>query len=127
MIVAIVGAVLVFGAVGTWLLASSSAGAKCTQSPQERRGSSGQCVRNIQTLLKYLQKDTSIATDGSFGPKTDAAVRKFQSSQGIGVDGIVGPQTWGKLCTASAAVSGDSQTNSQIRSELAAIRRASGC
>ncbi len=32
-----------------------------------------------------------------FGPKTEKAVRDFQSKQRIKIDGIVGPQTWGKL------------------------------
>jgi peptidoglycan hydrolase-like protein with peptidoglycan-binding domain len=35
--------------------------------------------------------------DGIFGPKTETAVKDFQSGEGLTVDGIVGPQTWAKL------------------------------
>ncbi|HYZ70351.1 MAG TPA: peptidoglycan DD-metalloendopeptidase family protein, partial [Thermoleophilaceae bacterium] len=35
--------------------------------------------------------------DGNFGESTDRAVRVFQGNEGLAVDGIVGPQTWGAL------------------------------
>lgn len=40
-----------------------------------------------------LQKALGITPDGSFGPKTDAAVRMFQTDQGLVSDGIVGAMT----------------------------------
>ena len=39
----------------------------------------------------------SYGADGDFGSATDKAVRRFQSAKGIGVDGIVGSNTWSKL------------------------------
>jgi peptidoglycan hydrolase-like protein with peptidoglycan-binding domain len=32
--------------------------------------------------------------DGIFGPKTEAAVRAYQTDQGVESDGIVGDRTW---------------------------------
>ena len=58
--------------------------------PTCRRGSINNAVKCIQYLL-------NCGVDGDFGPKTETAVRNFQSSSGIGVDGIVGQDTWGRL------------------------------
>lgn len=41
--------------------------------------------------------------DGVFGPKTEAAVKDFQTKHGIKVSGRVGPPTKGKLAAAAAA------------------------
>lgn len=65
-----------------------------------REGSRGASVSQLQNLLKNKGFNPG-PTDGIFGPKTKAAVLAFQRSQGIEVDGIVGPQTWGKLRGAS--------------------------
>ncbi len=44
-----------------------------------------------------------LATDGIFGPKTLARVKEFQKNNGLQVDGIVGPITWGKLLAGRTA------------------------
>ena len=51
----------------------------------------GTVVKEIQEMLKAL--NYTIAVDGIFGLKTYAAVRDFQSKNGLVVDGIVGPKT----------------------------------
>jgi putative chitinase len=64
--------------------------------PTLRRGSRGEAVEQMQRMLKAAGFNPG-PLDGIFGPKTQAAVKAFQQAKGIGVDGIVGPQTWGKL------------------------------
>ncbi len=55
-----------------------------------RDGSRGSDVQALQKFLK-------IPADGIFGPMTEAAVKAFQMAQGLGIDGIVGPKTWGRV------------------------------
>lgn len=128
MMIALVGAVVVFGAVGAWLLASSSAAAKCVNNPPiEKRGSSGRCVRVIQEMLN-LTNGAGLSIDGSFGPRTEAAVRAFQAKTGIKQDGQVGPQTWGRLCPANASSPGSGrQTAERNLDRYSQLKTEAGC
>jgi peptidoglycan hydrolase-like protein with peptidoglycan-binding domain len=56
-----------------------------------RKGSSGPAVRELQGNLRALGHGTRV--DGSFGPETEKAVRAFQASSRLPVDGVVGPRT----------------------------------
>jgi peptidoglycan hydrolase-like protein with peptidoglycan-binding domain len=69
--------------------------------PTVRVGSRGSVVQTLQARLQALGFSPG-PIDGIFGSGTDAAVRAFQRSRGLGVDGIAGPQTWGALYAASA-------------------------
>ncbi|MCD7748706.1 MAG: peptidoglycan-binding protein, partial [Oscillospiraceae bacterium] len=60
-----------------------------------KKGSAGQEVRYLQRLL--TENGHTLETDGKFGTKTRAAVKAYQTEQGLEVDGIVGPQTWAAL------------------------------
>jgi peptidoglycan hydrolase-like protein with peptidoglycan-binding domain len=60
-----------------------------------RQGRADHQVQTAQYLLR--QHDHQIVADNIFGPKTDAAVRTFQSAAHLTVDGIVGPRTWAAL------------------------------
>ncbi|GAB1510043.1 peptidoglycan-binding domain-containing protein [Actinophytocola sp. KF-1] len=53
-------------------------------------------IRYLQELLIY-RGFTPGRVDGDFGPKTEAAVKAFQSSRGLEDDGLVGKLTWEAL------------------------------
>ncbi len=61
-----------------------------TGRPTLRRGSTGERVKQVQAAV-------GVAADGSFGAKTEAAVRIFQRAHGLVGDGIWGPQSWAAL------------------------------
>lgn len=69
-----------------------AAWAQAQKMPQQRYGARNNYVRTLQQKLN--EKGYGLSVDGSFGPKTLAAVRDFQSKNGLSVDGAVGPQTW---------------------------------
>ena len=66
--------------------------AQSAQAATYRQGSSGEQVRVIQDKLKRWGYYDG-AVDGIFGSATAKAVRSFQKSNGLTVDGIVGKNT----------------------------------
>ncbi len=61
--------------------------------PVLKKGSTGQPVKDFQQGLKDLGYDPG-PVDGTFGAKTETAVKAFQGDRGITADGVVGPITW---------------------------------
>ena len=53
-------------------------------------GSEGEDVKKLQVKL-------GVDPIGKFGPKTEAAVKAWQSQNGLSADGIVGDKTWGVI------------------------------
>lgn len=62
-----------------------------------RQGDQGEPVRDIQDRLSALAFPSEGDPRGIFGDATASAVRNFQASRGLTVDGIVGPDTWRAL------------------------------
>jgi len=72
--------------------------------PTLRKGSKGEAVREMQTLLlKAGEVLPKYGVDGSFGNETLMALKNFQKKNGLAQDGICGPLTWGKLTEGSDA------------------------
>ena len=59
-------------------------------SPMVRRGARG-------NITKLIQEKLGISADGIFGAITEVAVKNYQRTNGLSVDGIVGRNTWRKL------------------------------
>ena len=66
-----------------------------------KAGSSGSQVKVLQNLLNG--NGANLEVDGVYGPKTEAAVKDYQTKNGLTVDGMVGPETSGSLTGGSSA------------------------
>lgn len=65
-------------------------------------------TKAVQQRLKYIGLYND-SIDGSYGPNTKAAVKKFQSRNGLAADGSAGPATTAKL-RSSVSVKGKAAT-----------------
>jgi putative chitinase len=77
-------------ALGGKIDAIAPAAAPAASTGVLRVGSTGHDVKRMQVALK-------IAADGSFGPGTEAALKKWQAANGLTADGVAGPKTLAKL------------------------------
>ena len=72
-------------------------------------GSKGDEVKTLQQFLNG--QGYKLTVDGDFGINTQNAVRDFQKKNKLGVDGIVGVNTWGVIDKLSMPSSGNSAGN----------------
>lgn len=61
-----------------------------------KQGSKGEAVTALQKKLA-AQGINPGPVDGVFGPKTEAAVKRYQERSGLTSDGIAGPKTLAAL------------------------------
>jgi peptidoglycan hydrolase-like protein with peptidoglycan-binding domain len=102
---------------------SSSAPATQTPAPTSsftipgqdlKRGSQGPAVKQLQDALVklgYLSSATAATGPGTFGPATEAALKKFQSKNGVSATGYYGPQTRAAFAKLGGRASNASSTN----------------
>ena len=78
-----------YGADGVW-------GAEC-----ESVAKVAVCKKRLtytnRNLTKIVQRKVGVKADGMFGKDTNRAVRNYQKSNGLAVDGCVGINTWKKI------------------------------
>ena len=66
-----------------------------------KKGDKNEQVRQLQVKL-------GVDPVGTFGPKTEEAVKKFQTDNGLTADGLVGDMTWNKIMGATPVVTAPS-------------------
>ena len=64
--------------------------------PELRRGAAGAAAAALQAALRQRGFDAG-EIDADFGPRTEEALRRFQTAQGLETDGICGAATWAAL------------------------------
>ena len=86
---------------------SSEGVVKVVFAPQEARR--GVVDRGSRDYIRWVQRSlnqllgTRLDVDGVMGRRTHNVIRSFQRQVGIGVDGIIGPQTEDALIKAGAS------------------------
>ena len=75
------------------------AGWQASDQPTLRRGSDGLPVMRLQERLNTLGYSVG-EVDGNFGQFTERAVRAYQADRRLGLDGVVGQETWSNLASA---------------------------
>jgi zinc D-Ala-D-Ala carboxypeptidase len=90
---------MVAGLGGVVATAGSAQADDCyTWSRTLSQGASGSDVTQLQIRMSgYPGYGAVLAVDGSYGPATTAAVKRFQSAYGLTADGVAGPATFSKI------------------------------
>ena len=114
--------------------------ASCT-SYQYGSGGSGQCVKEIQTMLNGITYEYGgpgnygcgtlstgyLTADGQFGSLTLAKVKSFQKWQCLSADGVVGRNTWRELCDWAGQVNFIYTSQPAIKRNAWYAARRAGC
>jgi len=86
--------------------ASHEATASATSAAPAAAGSDTSSATEAEVAanpVARLQQALHMPVDGTFGPETEAAVRRLQARHGLTVDGVVGPATWSVIGVSNAS------------------------
>ncbi|MCL2570143.1 MAG: peptidoglycan-binding protein [Firmicutes bacterium] len=83
-----------------------------------RLGDTSRYIQLMQTYLNRIRQNFPLipriaVENGVFGADTQAAVRQFQSTNGLAVDGVIGPATWNRITQIWVAVTRLADLNSE--------------
>ena len=107
--------------VGTFTAAERKASEKAADSSYIKLNSSGDAVKTLQTKLQKLGYYTG-SLSGNAGNLTIAAIKSFQSKNGLTADGVAGPATLAKIDAAYSALSSSSSSSSSSTSKGSGLR-----
>jgi len=99
MLLATTGTCVASGAVEPVRLAAMADAAPLAEGMGYGATAEAKRVRVLQRTLRQLGWAPG-RVDGLFGPRTEAAVLRFQAAFGLAVDGAAGPQVWNALARA---------------------------
>lgn len=83
-----------------------------------RKGDRSDLVNRMQDRLVqagFMTAAQKATGPGIFGPQTDASLRAFQSRNGLGVDGVFGPQSYQALFNGNTGVANGGTTTPNTR------------
>lgn len=103
-----------------WELATGSSYADISEKPTLCYGDKGSYVKELQeSLIELGYFCGSYGADGDFGSGTLAAVKNFQNTHGLVVDGIVGNATWSEILSVLAKQKNATPSQSPVNTEAA--------
>ena len=83
-----------------------------------KEGATGLDCAAVKRCLKRLQKNQKLTFSRTFGKVATEELRKFQSKQKIGVDGIYGPKTHAKMAPLMRGYEVELYTQQKSRSSM---------
>lgn len=87
----------------------------------------GQPIRSLQTMLRLIAQEQrelgTIIPDGIYGPQTQAAVSRFQRSQGLPITGVTNQETWEAVVAAYDAALLGAETAAILEIPLDSVRQ----